>query len=186
MTQSRNSTAKMAFSVDEFYSNYYLNLGIKPVHDWNKLETVLMKTYDAFIFIGHTFYYRMFNKIIDDLIPTGVMNYLIEKNYTKKFRKIDIDKTEPKVFSFDDLSFGFNIWLVFCLISFFGFIAEHIYKLIETRKLKFAKVHPSLEDTPKSLRVINPKLAEKFRIKKHFQKDESVSIGINQDQYLYY
>jgi len=171
MTQSQNSSAKMALSVDEFNSNYYQNLGIKAVNSWNKLETVLEKSFDAFFFIGSTFYFRMFNKIIDDLIPTGVMNHLIENHYTKKFRKIENDETEPKVLNYDDLSFGFNIWLGFCLISLVGFIAEHIYKLIRTKKIKFAKVHPVLEGTLESFRILSPELIEKFRIKKHSQNE---------------
>ena len=175
MTQSRNSSAKMAFSVDEFYLNYYLNLSIKPAHEWHKLETILMKTFDAFFFIGPVFYFRMFNKIIDDLIPTGVMNHLIENFYTKKFRKNDKDETEPKVLNYDDLSFGFNIWFGFCLISLVGFIAEHIYKLLRTKKVKFAKVHPVLEGTLESFRILDPKLVKNFRIKKHSQKDESTA-----------
>ncbi|CAG9799794.1 unnamed protein product [Chironomus riparius] len=173
MTQSQNSTARMALSVDEFYINFYLKLKIQPDQKWIKLDTVVASAYDAFIFIGPVFYFRMFNKIIDDLIPTGVMNHLIEKYYTKKFRIVHIDDKIPKVFTFDDLSFGFYIWLGFCLISFIGFIAEHIYMLFKPKKRINAKVHAELKDSTEPVVKLSPELIEKFRIKNYLQNDES-------------
>ena len=174
MTQSDNSSARMALSMDEFYLHYYMNLGIKPDFEWNRLETILESSFDTFSFIGNVFNFRMLNKIIDDLIPTGVMNHLIEKYYFKKFRQAHDDDTKPQVLNLNDLSFGFNIWLGFCLISIVAFIAEHIYKLLQPKKRKFAKVNPDFKDSIDPVVKLSSQLIEKFRIKKHPQNDESV------------
>jgi len=80
--------------------------------------------------------------VIDDLIPTGVMNHLIEKYYTKTWKFAKVGK-EPQILTLDDLAFGFNIWLGFCLLSLVGHVAEHLVRFItKPKKLKFAKVHP--------------------------------------------
>lgn len=146
----------------------------KRIHEWNKLEdTVLWSSYDVFIFHGTAFYFRMFYEIIDKLIPTGVMDYLIKEHYTKKWR-FQKFKKEPKVLNVDNLGFGFNIWLGFCMISLIGFMAELLTKsLIKPKKIKFAKIYPSseIEITEVSC-LLGPKLIEKFKVKTNSESDE--------------
>ncbi|CAG9800605.1 unnamed protein product [Chironomus riparius] len=106
--QASNSSAKIALCIDEFYHDsqefiHQKNFG------WNQLkDTVLYTTYDVFLFIDNSFYFQMFKKVINDLIPTGIMNHLIEYNYTKKIKFDKIEK-EPQVLNVDDLLFGFKI-----------------------------------------------------------------------------
>jgi hypothetical protein len=128
LTQSQNSSAKMALCVDEYFENF-IESGTQRNHDWNKLEdVVLYTTYEVFMFHNFAFYYRMFKNVIDNLIPTGIMNYLIENHYTRKW-KFEKLEDEPKVLSLDDLVFGFNIWLGSCLISLIMFFAELLFRI---------------------------------------------------------
>lgn len=118
LTQSKNSSAKIALAVDQFYINFVDSFVERKTTEWNRLEdTVLYTSHDVFIFIGNVFYTQMFLKIIKSLIPTGIMSYLIENFYTKKIKFAKVED-EPKVLGLDDLGFGFNIWLGFCLLSF--------------------------------------------------------------------
>jgi len=143
LTQSQNSSAKMALCVDEFSCNF-IEFGEKRNHDWNQLEdVVLYTTYEVFMFHNFAFYFRMLKNVIDNLIPTGIMNHLIETHYTRKW-KFEKFEDGPKVLSLDDLIFGFNIWLGCCLISFISFILEQVLRIFkkQPRVIKFAKVHP--------------------------------------------
>ena len=142
MTQSQNSSAKMALTVDDVFVNYINSKLVKRYHEWNKLDTALVTSQDAFYFYGAAYYTRMFMKIIDNLIPTGVMNYLIEEHYTRKWKFVK-DEKGPKILTVNDLAFGFNIWLGSCFISILGFVVERFIKFMKKPvKVKYAKVHP--------------------------------------------
>lgn len=175
----------MALGIDEFYMNFIDSHTKKRVHEWNKLEdTVLWSSYDVFIFHGTAFYFRMFFKIIDKLIPTGVMDYLIKEHYTKKW-KFQKSKKKPNVLNIDNLGFGFNIWLGFCMISFIGFMAELLSKRFrKPKKIKYAKIYPSSEiETTEFSCLLGPKLIKKFKIKTNSESDEEKvhEIFINDD-----
>jgi len=166
ITQSQNESAKIALTVDEFYVNH-LNAKLKSTLQWNKLgDTVLFTSQDTFCFYGTAYYTRMLMKVIDNLIPTGIMNHLIEKYYTKKWKFVKIGK-EPQVLKLDDLAFGFNIWLGFCLLSIVGHVAEHLVRFVtKPKKLKFAKVHPIDDDDDVEVEcALKPELLKKIRIK---------------------
>lgn len=127
-TQSQNTFAKMALCMEEYLKNH-LDYDYKIGNVWNLLEDpILYTTSDAFLFLDNSFYFRMLKNIIDNLIPSGVMDYLIENHYAKKF---EIQKLEedPKVLSIDDLLFGFKIWFGSCLISFLAFFFEQLVRL---------------------------------------------------------
>lgn len=145
ITQSQNASAKLALTVDQFYTNYVNSKFIKKNHDWNKIDKVFLTSHDVFHFYGSSYYTRMLIKIIDDLIPTGVMDYLIEKYYTKKWKFGKIGK-EPNILSLESLAFGFNIWISSCLICVLVFVAELVVKFItkskKPKKIKYAKVNP--------------------------------------------
>lgn len=85
----------------------------------------------------------MLNNVINRLIPSGIINHLIENFYTKKIKIKKIEE-EPKVLSLDDLTFGFNIYIASCLTSFLGFLAEKVFILRSKkikRKTKVSKIH---------------------------------------------
>lgn len=155
----------MALCVDDFLQNF-VALKKSNHFDWKKLEdTVLYTTYEAFLFRSYSFYYRMYKNVIDNLIPTGIMNWLLEDDYTKKW-KFKKSRKGPKILSFNDLSFGFNIWLCTCLISLLAFGAEQLdrFKLQKPKKIKFAKIYP-LEDTNENhFKDISEELIKIFRI----------------------
>lgn len=154
----------MALAVDDFYLNYIESKMKKRSYEWTRLENVILwRTYDAFIFDGGAFYARILDKIINDLVPTGVMNYLIENYYTKRWKLEKIEK-EPKVLSMDDLAFGFNIWLVFCVVTVVAFLGEILHKYTRKyKKITFAKIHPENLNRNNKIYKLNPQLMAVFR-----------------------
>jgi len=173
LTQSQNSSAKMALCVDEYFKNF-IEFRTHKNHDWNQLEdVVLYTTYETFMFHNFAFYFRMFKNVIDNLIPTEIMSHLIETHYTRKW-KFEKFEDEPKVLSLDDLVFGFNIWLGCCLITFVVFIAEQI-KRIKSKmcsgikdnmeNVTFPKIYPSKDCATESCSRLNTENVKNFRIK---------------------
>lgn len=148
---------------------------MKKSHGWNKLDTVLFTSQDVFYFYGASYYTRMFIKILDNLIPTGVLKYLIEEHYTKKWKFAKVEKG-PKILAVDDLAFGFNIWLGSCLVSTLGFIVEIFIKFMrKPTKIKYAKVRPINEEyNCKAYSTLEPELIEKFRTKTQNLVDDAL------------
>lgn len=186
-TQSQNSSAKLALCVDQFFKNYYENATGMSIN-WNQLDEILYTSHESFVFFQLSFFFRMFKKIIDRLIDTGVMKYLAENYYTKELKFLKF-KSEPKVLSVDDLAFGFNIWLWVCCVSVSAFIAELIVSKWKSRKkLKYAKVHPIEINSINQKKKANPETLMKFRVKKCPLKvesnaePESLSLEIESDQ----
>jgi hypothetical protein len=142
----------MALCVDEFFQNF-LELETQSNYDWYELEElVLASTHEVFLFRHYSFYFNMMKNVIEDLIPTGIMKYLVENFYTKKFRFEKVQAAGPAVLTFDDLLFGFKIWVGSFLLALLAFFAENFARLKKKkRKMKFDKVHPleeTLEETP--------------------------------------
>jgi len=129
-------------TVDEFYMDH-ISSSLKSTLTWNILDTILFTSQDAFCFYGAAYYTRMLMKVIDNLIPTGIMNHLIEKYYTKKWKFATVGK-EPQVLTLDDLAFGFNIWLGCCLLTLVGHVAEHLVRFVT--KPKKSKIRKSTSD----------------------------------------
>ena len=77
----------------------------------------------------NAFYFKMIENTVDSLIDTGVISYLIENEIGKKI-KFGQPNSEPSVLSMNDLSFGFNIWLGFCVLSVVSFVIEQFGWLI--------------------------------------------------------
>ena len=155
----------MALVVDDYFLNF-IEVNVKNrSYEWKKLkDVVLFKAYDAFIFHGAACYARILDKLISNLVATGIMNYLIENFYTKKWNFVKV-KEFPKVLSMDDLLFGFNIWLVFCMVTIFAFFGEIFYKFIrKPKKINYAKVHPDYKDSNIMYQIeLKPELIAKFR-----------------------
>lgn len=82
-------------------------------------------THGSLVTQPNAFYFRMIEKILDSLIDTGVISYLIEKDIGTKL-KFSQPNSEPSVLNMDDLYFGFNIWLGFCVVSVLSFLVEQI------------------------------------------------------------
>lgn len=134
-------------------------------YEWNQLEdTVLYTTYEAFLFHNYSFYFRMMKKVIDSLIPGGIMNYLVDNYYTRKWKFKKVEEG-PKTLNIEDLWFGFNIWIGFCFISFVAFLAEQVSRFKKnSRKFKFAKVYSLKTDRIEAYEKDITKLNEIFRV----------------------
>jgi len=161
----------MALCVDEFYQNH-AEKSMQQKYEWNRLDDpVLYTTHEVFMFWTLSFYFPMYNKIIRELIPTGIMQYLVDNYYTQKTKYIT-DEEGPKILSLDDLLFGFKIWLGCCFISSFIFVLEYLIKFIlrhrkkQFRKFKFEKVHPLKTFKPYPKCKLNTSLLNHFKIKK--------------------
>lgn len=125
----------------------------------------MFTTYEVFLFWSYSYYFRMFKKLIDNLIPTGIMKYLIENYFTKKLKFVKFEEG-PKVLSVEDLLFGFKIWFGSCLISTFAFMAERRKGFVnKPRKMKFIKVSPHRVDDCGQKMAISKELMNVFRIK---------------------
>ncbi|CAG9812356.1 unnamed protein product [Chironomus riparius] len=165
LTQSDNSTAKIALVIDEILKSRYDFYENKDNFVWNELDEVLFTSFDAFLFHCNSFYFRMINKIINNLIPTGLLNYLINNHYIKS-PVVKTNENKPKVLSINDLNVGFNIWLLCCLLSFFTFIAEFIVRFIIIRVNKKQKIHPEYDPIEIEMKCnLKSELIENFRIK---------------------
>lgn len=165
-TQSQNSSAKMALCVDEFLLNH-LEFHGQENYKWNQLNIVIHLKYEAFIFRGYSFFYRMFRKVINDLIPTGIMSHLVNNFYTKSWIFKEI-RDERKVLSVSDLLFGFKIWIVCCIASAVTFGVEQRSRFVKKpKKVRFAKIFAEKNteiNEMESYKKMNLELISKFRV----------------------
>jgi hypothetical protein len=115
----------------------------------------------------------MFEETTNRFIDTGIMNYLIRVNIPEKI-SIKRSGDPPKVLTLEDLSFGFNIWIGFCVICITSFILESLFarlyiqwKRIHIRNVnRYAKIHPA--QYVKDIKIIKfkPQTLNHFRVKK--------------------
>ena len=153
--QSQKSSAKIALLVDDILTTFYdsENKGQNP---WNQLDERFFAVTIGIATLQSSFYFRIIKDTVDRLTDTGVIRHLINTRVLmlKKYPK---DESEPKILSLEDLSYGFNIFLGFCLISGLIFIVElilglkfcrknmsfnHLRKKLRNTKIKFTKVKP--------------------------------------------
>jgi len=107
---------------------------------WNQLEnTILYTSHDVFGFHSHSFYLWMMKNIIDKMIPSGIMSYLIENYFTKK-SKFSQFNAGPKVLNIKDFQVCFNIWIGCCAFSVLVFLIEQLRRLKNT---SLVRVHPA-------------------------------------------
>ncbi|KAL7013033.1 hypothetical protein ACKWTF_015163 [Chironomus riparius] len=79
----------------------------------------------------NSFLWPIFDDVINKLIPSGILQYLLELYAYFMYEKYDWSpKKYPKVLTFDDLSFGFVLWLTACGMSVLGFLIEHSSQLV--------------------------------------------------------
>jgi hypothetical protein len=66
------------------------------------------------------------------LIQGGIFTYLYENyEWTKFIRGQTLENdSEPQVFSIENVSYGFNIWLIACAVSTLGFVVEWLQVLL--------------------------------------------------------
>lgn len=65
------------------------------------------------------------NEVLEKLGPSGIIQYLINFDSWVTYRNFKSAAAKvPRVLTLNDLSFGFVLWLVACLISVIGFAVE--------------------------------------------------------------
>lgn len=125
--------------------NYRSDLNRYKYTQWNQLtDTVMFTTSESFVFPQRAFFFRMMLITINKLIDTGIMKHLLDNHFkNRKYLRVE---DELKVLDVDDLAFGFNIWLGFCVTSCAFFVLEKLsslrHKSSKLRKCKHAKIHP--------------------------------------------
>ena len=69
--------------------------------------------------------YDSLNEVIEKLNPSGIIQYLINYDSWVTYNKFDTATVKvPRILTFNDLSFGFVLWLIACGISIVGFAVE--------------------------------------------------------------
>lgn len=123
LSQYRNSSSKYAFFMnDQTLLNITQLCQCKPLvlseQVTSRVTGIGLPSVDLFSDIVDGFLKR--------LVPMGILNHLIDYHTWILYRNgiykaVDED---PKVLTMDDLSFGFILWLIACVISTIGYLLE--------------------------------------------------------------
>lgn len=112
-----DSSAKMAFFMHEdLKAEIAHQMGVTGI----KLKENLMTNSVCFVIGSNNFIFELAETVIERFIQAGIVKYLFEFQGSLKEAVDD----EPEVFSLNDLSFGFFIWLVACSVTLIVFACE--------------------------------------------------------------
>ncbi|KAG5671219.1 hypothetical protein PVAND_001428 [Polypedilum vanderplanki] len=167
-----NTSAKIALILDEQIPvNFHVHLNHD--HKWFVLDENYERTHFSLGFIRSTFFYDQMQRVFPRLVSSGIINYIYKQNMIKslKFSMKKIYGKIPQIFTLDDLTFGFVIWLGTLSLAFVVFLIEFCTwpflkrKRSEKklRKLKYSKVGPILGNCDEFEKSFNDK--DKFRVK---------------------
>ena len=94
-----------------------------------RLSERIIMNHLSFVFFNSSFLYKSFNKKLTQLVESG-----LAERYVNEFANpypIENEDGGPVVLTFDHLSVGFQIWLLFLFVSFVSFLVEQIvHKMI--------------------------------------------------------
>lgn len=90
--------------------------------DWRVLKEILVSTNLGLVFKAHNFLYQPFNGKIQQLIPSGIIDYWIQFYGTKKLGSSA--PSGPIVLTMDHLMIGFQVTLVSLGLALIAFIIE--------------------------------------------------------------
>jgi hypothetical protein len=148
--QSHSSSAsKLAFFIEDIqYSSYNALCKGAAV----KLKNFTGDSSFAALFtLDNSFLLNHLNEILGKIIPAGIPQYLYEFHKLMLFKKYEpVVDSGPKVLTFDDLGFGFVLWLCACGIS----VAEFLLEILITRTMKVVKMYIGMFGLLSSLRTI--------------------------------
>lgn len=85
---------------------------------------------DATIGIGtrrSNFMFELVQNVMMPAVEAGIPQNLLKFILEAYMQPLEDDPSEPKVFSFDDLSFGFVVWIITCGMAFVVFIIELLW-----------------------------------------------------------
>lgn len=126
----------LPFQLKQLHSEY--RSGFSSVH---LLENCVTMTFMGITFPPFSPFYETFNKMIGDLITSGLMDYWHEVFMNPKGLKITEDEIGPQVLTMDHLEICFVICFIPIVLSLLAFFYEIIIF-----KLK-AKLHKSKSTT---------------------------------------
>lgn len=89
-------------------------------------ETIMSFNFGIGVMMNN-FIFHATDKAMGQMIQNGIPQYFVKYLDEVDFHPMPADEKEPKVFGLDDLAFGFNVFLVYCGISFLTFVAELLY-----------------------------------------------------------
>ncbi|CAG9811418.1 unnamed protein product [Chironomus riparius] len=168
-TQSQNSSAKLGIIIQLYMLNI---LNGDDKYNWHQLPDPFFDTHAVFVFHNNNFYLYIINRFLNAWIPTGIIDVMLNKRLGSKEKNIIFN--EPQVLIFEDLEFGFYIWLGCCVVNFACFVLEKVCSMMcqaymkHTKMMlverKFEKVYPGFDDGESSQQ--NMKKREVFRLPK--------------------
>lgn len=69
----------------------------------------------------------LFDDVMNKLIPSGIIHHIPNLyDYLMYDKYCYLPKKVPRILTFQDLAFGFALWLTACGISIIVFVAEHL------------------------------------------------------------
>lgn len=95
----------------------------------NTPKLLKQETYTYMYGIGvykHNFMFKLTQNVTEKLIQTGIHQYFFKYLMDYYFYE-RIEARGPKVFSIEDLHFGFVVWLVACGFSIGAFLCELLF-----------------------------------------------------------
>ena len=124
--QIQNSSAKLAFFLphteeDELYNKCKVR--------GRKLRQNLNSNYLGLGVLENNFIYHLMQDVIDQLIPSGIPQYLIKfYDWIHSRDKVFVFVKKPQVLTLKDLEFGFFCWAAACCTSTAVFLIEIVCK----------------------------------------------------------
>lgn len=186
LNESQNGSFKASLLMFDLYQQFDESLRSKKIIHWLELtDQYLYVVQLGFTHFANVFFSAALQKTVEAFTDTGIIQYLFERNYHIK-RHYQPLKDVPNVLSFNDLSFGFNIWFGACCVSIIAFLAELLmlmwtmnkWRILERHNsakwINYQKVHPAPDDMHHQQvqsRYIKPETLRKFRV----QMTDSIS-----------
>jgi hypothetical protein len=122
----------------------------------------------GFSFFANNYFHRIADKSVQHLTSTGIMFWMIDNEIGFKYKFIL--KNYPKKLTFENLSFGFVIWLGCCGISILVFACEIICSKLKKKIGQTSRY--KLRMRSKKLRI----LKKQIRIKKAYKMKRRLKI----------
>lgn len=86
--------------------------------------------------------YELASDVSQNLISGGIMQHFIDLSFyvfCKRISAIQIMEDSSLVIVLDDLSYGFILWIIACLISYVGFMFELTTFYLKIQPIEFLK-----------------------------------------------
>lgn len=75
----------------------------------------------------NNFIYNLFEKTMIPLVESGIPQHFLNRIMKFHLKPPDEEPETPKVFTLNDLQFGFIIWIITCLIAISAFFLEILW-----------------------------------------------------------